>query len=200
MSSIPSTWRRNTSGTYKQSLCHVLVDFKVTYDSFDKYYSGTLFFQFYDFSEKKNQSASSSCVCLQKHCYHPRISRLRLKWQPWEILFFSMKNEKNANLRNGLDLWVLFWIYLRWRRRWFHEMRWVFKFCSRKMFKTKNSRFDLFFEFLLFRIGFLNILFQMIPGDLRGDIFFKFTCSSCTNDEDNEQEIFVRNKMLWWVV
>lgn len=45
----------------------------------------------------------------------------------------------------------------------------------------------------------LKCLKQKTPGDFPGDIFFKFTCSDCSNvgDEDNDKEIFVRNKMLW---
>lgn len=37
------------------------------------------------------------------------------------------------------------------------------------------------------------------PGDLQGDIFFKFTCSNCNanDEEDNDKELFVRTKMLW---
>lgn len=64
---------------------------------------------------------------------------------------------------------------------------------------------DLFIEeddFLNCEICLKNIhlkcLKQKTPGDLQGDIFFKFTCSNCAGeDEDDSKEIFVRSKMLW---
>ncbi|KAL5281880.1 CSRP2BP family protein [Megaselia abdita] len=45
----------------------------------------------------------------------------------------------------------------------------------------------------------VKCLKRKTPGDLKGDIFFKFTCSKCVN-QDNDQEIFVRSKMLWALV